>query len=70
MHDPDAVQHKHPIPQNLAHTPDLSIASFCENDAEPCGTEPVNPAGFGRTVENADPLSHTINECLVKRSID
>ena len=50
MHDPNTMQHKHPIPQHLAHAPDLSITSFGQDDAEPCGTEPVNPAGLGRTV--------------------
>ena len=64
------MQHEHPIPQHLAHAPDLSIASFGQDDAEPCGTEPVNPAGLGRTVENIDPLGHALDERLIEGMID
>ena len=70
MHDPDTMQREHPIPQDLAHAPDLSIASFGEDDAEPCGTDSFNQAGFGRTVENDDPLSHAVNERLIEWMID
>jgi hypothetical protein len=70
MHDPNTMQREHPIPQDLAHAPNLSIASFGEDDAEPCGTESFNPAGFGRTLENDDPLSHAIDERLIEGLID
>ena len=64
------MQHEHPISQNLAHTPDLSIASFGEDDAKPCGTESFNPAGLGRAVENGDSLSHAVNERLIEWMVD
>ncbi len=70
MHDPNTMQRVYPIPQDLAHTPNLSIASFGEDDAEPCGTESFNPAWFSRAVENIDPLSHVADECLIERMID
>jgi hypothetical protein len=66
MHDPDTMQREHPIPQDLAHTPDLSIASFSKDDAESGLTESFNPAGFGRTVENDNPLSHAVDERLIE----
>ena len=62
MHDPNTMQRVYPIPQDLAHTPNLSIASFGEDDAESCGTEALNPAGSSRTVENVNSLSHAIDE--------
>ena len=70
MHDPDAMQREHPIPQNLAHASDLSIAPLGEDDTEPCGTEPFNSAGFSRAFENNDPLNHVVDECLIERMID
>ena len=38
MHDPNTMQREHPIPYDLAHAPNLSIASFGEDDAESCWT--------------------------------
>jgi hypothetical protein len=70
MHDPNTMQHDHPIPQDLAHTPNLSIASFSEDDAEPRGTESFNPAGIGQALENDDPLSHAVDEGLIEWVID
>jgi hypothetical protein len=64
------MQREYPIPQDLAHTPDLSIASFSKDDAEPDWTESFNPTGFGRTVENDDSLSHAVNERLIEWTID
>jgi hypothetical protein len=62
MHDPDTMEIEHPITQNLAHASNLSIPTFGKDDAESCGTEALNPAGFGRPVENVNPLSHAIDE--------
>lgn len=70
MHDPNTTQREYPISQDLAHTPNLSIASFGEDDAEPCGTESFNPAGFGRALENDNPLSHAVDERLIEWMID
>jgi hypothetical protein len=70
MHDPNTMEREHPISQNLAHAPNLSIASFGEDNAEPCGTESFNPAGFGRAIENDDPLSHAVDERLIEWMID
>jgi hypothetical protein len=62
MHDPDTMQIEHPITQHLAHAPNLSIATFGEDDAESRGTDALNPAGSSRMVENVNPLSHAIDE--------
>ncbi len=70
MHDANTMQREHPIPQDLAHAPNLSIPSFGEDDAEPCGAESFDPAGFGRTLENEDPLSHAVDEGLIIWTID
>ena len=70
VHDPDTVQLRYSIPQRLTHPSDLSIASFGENDAEPCETEAFNLATFGRTFEYDDSLSHAVNERLIKWMID
>jgi hypothetical protein len=70
VHNPDTMQREHPIPQNLAHAPDLSIASFGEDDTESSRTESINPAEFGRTVENENSLSHVVNERLIESMID
>jgi hypothetical protein len=70
MHDPNTMQRKYLIPQDLAHTPNLSVASFGEDDAEPCGTESFNSAGFGRALENDNPLSHAVDERLIEWMID
>ena len=70
VHDPNTMQREYPIPQDLAHATNLSIASFGEDDAEPCGTESFNPAGVGRTLENDDPLSHAVDERLIEWMID
>jgi hypothetical protein len=64
------MQRKHSISQGLAHTPDLSIASFGENNAEPGWTESFNSARFSRAVQNDDPLSHAVDERLIERMID
>jgi hypothetical protein len=64
------MQREHPIPQDLAHTPDLSIASLSKDDAESGWAESFNPAGFGRTVKNDNPLSHAVNESLIEWMID
>jgi hypothetical protein len=34
MHDPNTTQREYPISQDLAHTPNLSIASLGEDNAE------------------------------------
>jgi len=70
MHDPNTVQGEYPISKTLAHTPNLSIASFGEDNAELCGTESFNPAGFGLALENDDPLSHAVDERLIEWMID
>ena len=70
MHDPNTMQCEHPIPQDLAHAPDLSIAPLGEDNAEQGWTESFNPARFARTVENDDPLSHTVNERVIEWMID
>lgn len=70
MHDPDTMQREHPIPQSLAHPSDLSIAPLGEDDTKPRGTESFNSAGFSRALENNDPLSHVVYECLIERVID
>ena len=69
LHDPNTMQREYPIPQDVAHTPNLSITSFGEDDTEPCGTESFNPAGVGRTLENDDPLSHAVDERLIEGMI-
>ena len=56
MHNTNAMQCEHPIPQYLAHAPDLSIASLGENNPKPCGAKSFNPTGFGRPVENDNSL--------------
>jgi hypothetical protein len=70
MHDPNTMQREHTIPDDLAHPPDLSIASLGKDDAEPCGTESFDPTGFGRALENNHSLSHAVNECLIEWMID
>jgi hypothetical protein len=70
MHDPKTMQREYPISQDLAHAPNLSIPSFGEDNAEPCGTESFNPAGFGRALENNDPLSYAVDERLIEWMID
>jgi hypothetical protein len=64
------VQLRYPVPQRLTHPSDLSIASFGEDDTEPCETESFNLAGFGRTLKNDDPLSHAVDERLIEWMID
>jgi hypothetical protein len=70
MHDPNTMQGEYTIPYDLAHTTNLSIASFGEDDAESCRTESFNPAGFGRALENDDPFIHAVDECLIEWMID
>jgi len=70
LHNTNTMQREHPIPQHLTHTPDLSIAPLGENNAEPCGTESINLAGFGRLVENDNSLGHAIDEHLIEWMID
>ena len=70
MHNPNTMQREYPIPQDLAHTPNLSITSFGEDDAAPCGTKTFNPAGFGRPLENDDPLSHAVDKRLIEWMIN
>jgi hypothetical protein len=70
VHDPNTMQREHTIPDDLAHTSDLSITSLGEDDAEPCGTESFNPTGFGRALENDDSLSHAVDKRLIERMID
>ena len=70
MHDPDTMQREHPIPQNLAHSPDLSVTTLSQDDAEPSRTESFNAAGFGLALENDDSLSQAVNERLIERMID
>jgi hypothetical protein len=70
VHNPDTAQLCYPIPQRLTHPSDLSIASFGENDAEPCETESFNLATLGRTLKYDDSLSHAVNERLIEWMID
>jgi hypothetical protein len=70
MHDPNTMQREHAVSKDLAHTPDLSIASLGEDDTESGWAEPLNPAGLGWAVENIDPLSHAVDEGLIERTID
>lgn len=64
------MQREHPIPYDLAHTSDLPIASFSEDDAEPRGIESFNATGFGLSLENDDSLSHALDERLIEWTID
>src|SRR5262245_12089704 len=43
----DTMQGENPIPQDLAHAPNLSIASFGKNDTESRWTKSFYPAGLG-----------------------
>ena len=70
MHDPNTMQTEHPIPQDLAHAPNLSIPPLGEDNAEQGWTESFNPARFARTVENDNPLSHAVNERVIEWMID
>jgi hypothetical protein len=70
MHDPNTMEREYSVSQDLTHTPNLSIASFREDDAESRGTESFNPARFGRTLENDHSLSHAVGERLIERMID
>jgi hypothetical protein len=70
MHDPNTMECEHSVSQDLAHTSNLSVASFREDDAESRGTESFNPARFGRTPENDHPLSHAVGERPIERTID
>src|SRR5262245_3403541 len=47
VYNPDTVQGENPIPQDLAHAPNLSIASFGKNDTESCWTKSFYLAGLG-----------------------
>ena len=69
VHDPKTMQREHAIAKDLAHAPDLSIASLGEDDTESGWTESLNPAGLSRAVENIDPLSHTVDKGLIERAI-
>lgn len=64
------MQGENPIPQDVAHAPNLSIASFCQNDTESGGTDSFYPAGLRWAIEDNNPLSHAVDEQLIEWTID
>lgn len=69
VHDSNAMQTDHPVPQRLTHPPDLAVATFGQDDSKPLCTEALDPAGPGLFPQDHHSRGHAIEETAVEGTI-
>lgn len=70
MHDPDATELFHLIPQVFAHSPDLPIQALRQNDAELVGAHLFDETRLRDGPQHRNALAHVRYERLVQRLIN